>query len=147
MKRHDFQTFIDWWAANETEYRALSDAQDGDPVPLANLIRSVGRLEAWEARQFVADQLEGKKRQKGSKRTIAQQAKEVGILGMVRDIQKELNCSENRALEVFLDRHPDATDNLDTLRTYVRRAKATLKAAFGREPEPLVQKRRISEPE
>lgn len=148
MKRQEFPTFLDWWAVNEAEYRALSDAEDGNPVLLAKLIRSAGRLETREAREFVADRLEGKKKRKGSKRTIGQQARELAIFGMVRDIQKELECSEYHALQVFLDRYPaECAGNLETLRTYIRRAKGALKATFGREPEPLVQKRRISEPE
>jgi hypothetical protein len=146
MRRHEFPTFLDWWAINEAEYRALSDAQEGNPVPLANLIRSVGRLETREARDFVADRLEGKPKQKGSKRTITQQTKEFGILGMIWEIQRELECSEYRALQVFMDRHPDITDNIDALKTYVRRGKATWKAIAGREPPPMVQKRRNSAP-
>ena len=148
MNRHEYSTFIDWWIANEAEYRALSDAQDGNPTTLANLIRSAGILKTRETREFVADRLEGKKKQRGSKRTIAQQAKEVGILGMIREIQTELECSEYHALGVFLDRYPkECGNNENNLRTYIRRAKATLKAAVGREPPPVVQKRRNSEPE
>jgi len=148
MKRHDYPTFIDWWEANEAEYRALSDAQDGEPTNLADLIRSAGNLNTRETREYVADQLEGKTKQRGSKRTIAQQVKELKILRLVREIQAELLCSEYRAREVFLDRYPDeCNNNEDTLRTYIRRAKATLKAAVGREPPPVVQKRRNSEPE
>ena len=148
MNRHEYPTFIDWWVANEAEYRALSDAQDGNPTTLADLIRSAGTLKTRETREFVADRLEGKKKQRGRKRTIAQQAKELGILGMVREIKAELECSEYHALGIFLDRYPnECGNNEDTLRTYVRRAKATLKAAVGREPPPVVQKRRNSEPE
>ena len=147
MRRHEFPTFLDWWAVNEAEYNALGYAEDGNPVPLANLIRSGGRLETIEARKFLADMLEGKKKQKGRKRTVAQQAKELGILGIIWDIQREFECSETRALEIFLDRYPKECGNsLDTLRTYVRRAKATYKAIAGREPNPVVQKRGISEP-
>ena len=148
MKRDEYPTFIDWWAANEAEYRALSDAQDGNPNTLADLIRSVGTLKTREAREFVADRLDGKKKQRGSKRTVGQQAKELGILGMVREIQLELGCTEYHALGIFLDRYPnECGNNEDTLRTYIRRAKATSKAAVGREPPPVVQKRRNSEPE
>lgn len=148
MNRHEYSTFIDWWIANEAEYRALSDAQDGNPTTLANLIRSAGILKTRETREFVADRLEGKKKQRGSKRTIAQQAKEVGILGMVREIQAELECSEYHARGIFLDRYPnECGNNEDTLKTYIRRAKATFKAWVGREPPPVVQKRRNSEPE
>lgn len=147
MRRDEFQSFLDWWAENEAEYRALSYAEDGNPVPLAELIRSVGNLATQEARAFVADRLEGKKKRRGLKRTIAQQAKEVGILGIVRSIQDELGCSEHRAMSVFLDRHPDECSDLDTLKTYVRRAKATLKEAFGREPPSKVQKSANTEPE
>ena len=31
MNRHEYPTFIDWWVANEAEYCALTDAQDGNP--------------------------------------------------------------------------------------------------------------------
>lgn len=140
MRRDECPSFLDWWVENEAEYRALSDAEDGNPIPLAEMIRSVGHLATLEARTFVADRLEGKKKRRGLKRTIAQQAKEVGILGLVRSIQDELGCSEHRAMNVFLDRHPDACRDLDTLKTYVRRAKETLKDAFGREPPRKVQK-------
>lgn len=146
MRRHEFPTFLDWWAANEAEYRALTDAEDGNPAPLASLIRSVGRLETREAREFVADRLEGIKKRRGNKRTVAQQAKELGILGLVRDIEKELECSEYQALQVFMDRYPHITYNIDTLKTYVRRAKATLNAIAGRKDPSVVQKRRNSEP-
>lgn len=151
MKRHEFPTFLDWWSVNEAEYSALSNAQDGNPVPLANLIRSVGRLETREARHFVADRLEGKKKRKGMKRTIAQQAKELGVLSLVRNIQKELECSEYRAREVFLERYPDVFKDKgnggqnEALRTCIRRAKELLKKAFGREYPPLGQKRRNSD--
>jgi hypothetical protein len=146
MKRDEFPDFLDWWAVNEAEYRALSDAQDGNPGPLASLIRSTGHLETREARDFVADQLEGKKKPKGRKRTIEQQAYELAVLGMIWDIQRELECSETGALEVFLDRYPKECDNLDSLRTHVRRAKDTYKAIAGRKPRPVVQNRRVSEP-
>jgi hypothetical protein len=148
MNRHEYPTFIDWWVANKAEYCALTDAQDGNPNTLADLIRSDGTLKTREAREFVADRLEGKKKQRGNKRTVAQQAKELGILGMIRDIQTELECSEYHALGIFLDRYPnECGNNKDTLRTYIRRAKTTLKAWVGREPPPVVQKRRNSEPE
>ena len=61
MNRHEHPTFTDWWIANEAEYRALSDAQDGNPTTLADLIRSAGTLKTRETREFVADRLEGKK--------------------------------------------------------------------------------------
>jgi len=146
MKRDEFPTFIDWWAAHETEYRALSDAEDGNPTPLADLIMTVGHLATQEARQFVADRLEGREKPKGSKRTIAQQAKELGILSMIRNIQEELGCSEYHARGIFMNRHPDITNNEDTLKTYIRRAKDTLKEMMGRKPPPVVQKRRNPEP-
>lgn len=147
MKRDEYPTFIDWWAINETEYRALTDAQDGNPAPLANLVREVGFLATKEAREFVADRLEGKKKTRGSKRTIAQQAKEVGILGRVREIQREFDCGEHSAMTIFMDRYPDVCQNEDTLKTYLRRAKVTFKKAVGREPPPVVLEKRKSEPE
>lgn len=147
MRRDEFPSFLDWWVENEAEYRALSSAEDGNPVPLADLLRSVGNLATHEARVFVADRLEGKKRRRGLKRTIAQQAKEVAILGAVRSIQDELGCGERRAMSVFLDRHLDECSDEDTLKTYFRRSKATLKEAFGREPPRKVQKSRNTEPE
>ncbi len=147
MRRDEFSNFLDWWAVNEAEYRALSTAEDGNPFPLANLIRSVGCLETMEARAFVADRLEGKEKPRGRKRTIAQQAKEMGILAIIWDIQRELECTETGAFEVFLDRYPKECGNsLDTLRTYVRRAKATYKTIAGREPNPIFQNSRNSEP-
>ena len=147
MRRGEYQSFLDWWIENEVEYRALSDAQDGNPFPLAELIRNVGNLATQEARAFVADRLEGKRKRRGLKRTVVQQAKEVGILGIVRGIQEELGCSEHRAMSIFLDRHPDACSDQDALKTYVRRAKATLKEAFGHEPLPVFQKSRNPEPD
>jgi hypothetical protein len=147
MKRDQYPTFLDWWFANEEEYRALSDAQDGDPVPLTQLIEAKGHLATIEARLFVVDRIEGIKQKVGSKRTVTQQAKEVAILGMIRNIQKEFSCGEHTARGVFLDRHTDICGNEDTLRTYIRRAKLTLKQAVGREPPPVFQKGPHSEPE
>ena len=147
MKRDDYPTFIDWYFANEEEYCALSTAQDGNPIPLANLVEATGQLATKEARAFVASALKGEKQKTGSKRTIAQQAKELAILGMIREIQRERNCGEHTAREVFLDRHSDICDNPETLRTYIRRAKGTLKQAFGRKPAPVVQNDKHSEPE
>jgi hypothetical protein len=147
MKRHEFPTFLDWWAINEAEYNALCYAEDGNPVPLADLMRSVGRLETREARDFVADRLEGKPKQKGIKRTVAQQAKEFGILGMIWEIQRELECSEYKALNVFMDRYADITNDIDTLKTYLRRAKATWKAISRREPPPRLGKGAIQNPD
>jgi len=148
MKRDQYPTFLDWWFVNEEEYSALSDAQDGNLVPLAELIEAKGQLATIEAREFVASRLKGEKQKKvGAKRTIAQQAKEVGILGLIRDIQKKLGCGEHTARAVFLDRHSDICSNEETLKTYIRRAKLTLEEAFGRKPPPLVQKGPHSEPE
>lgn len=147
MKRHECRTFIEWWAINEREYRALIDAEDGNPIPLAKLIKEVGHLATKEAREFLADHLEGKKKKRGVKRTAAQQAKELGILGMVREIQDELGCGEHKAMSIFMDRHPDICENADTLKTYLSRAKSTLKEIFGRKPSPVVRKRPNSEPE
>ncbi len=135
MRRDDYPTFLDWWAANEVEYRALIDAQDGEPARLADLVRSAP-LATREAREFVADRLEGKKKQRGRKRTAEQQATEIGILMVIRDIQREQRCSEYRAMIVFLDLHPRECDNLDTLKTHIRRAKESLRQIFGREPSP-----------
>ncbi|WP_439117861.1 hypothetical protein [Nereida ignava] len=148
MKRDQYPTFIDWWVANEEEYCALSTAQDGDPGPLAELIKTKGQLATLEARAFVLSLVMGKKDAKaGAKRTITQQSKELNILMLVRDIQKEFDCGEHRARNVFLDRHPDICDNNETLRTYLRRAKETLKQAVGRYPPAVVQKGTHSEPE
>ena len=147
MKRDKHSTFIDWWIANEEEYRALSDAEDGNPYPLAELIEAGGHLATKEARAFVVSRLKGLPQKTGKKRTVAQQAKEVGILGIVRDIQREFSCGEHKARNVFLDRHPDICDNEETLRTYIKRANATLEQAFGRKPPSLVQKGNHSEPE
>jgi hypothetical protein len=138
MERHEHPTFIDWWSLNITEYEALTTAEDGNPVPLANLIRETGRLATREAREFVADRLEGKKKKQGAKRTVAQQARELGILLVIRDIQKELQCGEPTAMAAFMDRYPNEARSINTLITYLRRAKATLKNAVGREPPPVI---------
>jgi polyhydroxyalkanoate synthesis regulator phasin len=147
MNRGDYPTFIDWWLANEDEYRALTNAEDGDPKALSDLMIQRGFLATKEAREFVAAHIRGEKKRRGAKRMARQQAKEVGILGMVREIQRELNCGEHTAREVFLDRHPDICDNQDTLKTYLRRAKETLEQAFGRRVRPVVQKSGNPEPE
>ena len=139
---------MDWWAANEEEYYALSTAQDGNPQPLAELINTKGQLDTLEARAFVSSLVMGKNHQKaGVKRTVPQQSKELTILMLVRGIQKEFDCGEHRARNVFLDRHPDICNNNETLRTYMRRAKDTLKHAVGRYPPAVVQKGTHSEPE
>lgn len=145
MKRGQYPTFIDWYFANEEEYRALHIAQDGDPVPLAELIEAKGHLATKEARAFVVSRIKGEKNRVGAKRTIVQQVKEVGILGIIRGIQEEFHCGEHTARGVFLDRHSDICDNEETLKTYIRRAKQILKQAVGREPPPVVQKGTHSE--
>ena len=63
MKRDQYPTFIDWWAANEEEYYALSTAQDGNPQPLAELINTNGQLDTLEARAFVSSLVMGKNHQ------------------------------------------------------------------------------------
>lgn len=135
------------WMANKEEYDALHIAEDGNPFPLADYLENKGYLATKEARAYVASRVRGEKKRRGGKRTIAQQAKEVGILGILRDIQKELSCGEHTARAIFLDRHPDICENEETLKTYLRRAKKTLKQMFGREPPPVVQERGNSEPE
>ena len=147
MNRDDYPTFLHWYAANQEEYETLSLAKDGNPFPLADFIEAKGFLATNEARTFVASNLKGVKKKSGGKRTVAQQAKEVGILGIVRDIQKELGCGEHTARAVFLDRYPHICQSDETLRTYLRRAKLTLKQAFGREPPPVVQEDGNPEPE
>jgi hypothetical protein len=147
MKGHEYPTFLDWWIANLVEYKALSDAEDGNPFPLAELIEAKGYLVTKEARKFVAAQVKGEKKSRGSKRTIAQQAKEIAILGILRDIQKELDSGEHTARAVFLERHSNICSNEDSLRTYVKRAKKTLEQMFGRKPPPVVQQRGNSEPD
>ena len=147
MRRDEYPSFLDWWVENEAEYRALSEAEDGNPSPLAELIRNLGSLATQEARAFVADRLEGKKKRRGRKREIVQQADELGILGVIRDIQNELGCGEHRAMIVFLERHPNECKSDETLKTYVRRAKASLKEMIGREPPRKVQKSPNTEPE
>lgn len=147
MNRDKFSTFVEWFFANEEEYQALTVAQDGNLFPLAAFIESKGQLSTKEARAFVAAHLRGDKKNTGSKRTIAQQTKELMILDMIREIQTELNCGEHTARNTFLDRHADICDKDETLRTYIRRAKKTWKGIFGREPDAVVQKGRDFEPE
>jgi hypothetical protein len=147
MKRDQYPTLLDWWCANVEEYCALGTAEDGNPMPLAEFIEVKGQLATKEARAFVASRIRGEKNKTGAKRTGTQQAKEVGILGIIRGIQEEFRCGEHTARGVFLDRHSDICKNEETLRTYIRRAKKTLKQAFGREPPPVVQKGTHSEPE
>ena len=147
MNRGDYEIFMDWWIANKDEYEALSVAEDGNPYPLANYIEEHGFLATKEARSFVAAHIRGDKKKRGAKRTIEQQAKEIGILGMIRDIQKGMDCGEHTAREVFLDRHPEICSNDDSLRTTIRRAKKSLKEIFGQEITPVLQKSQNSEPE
>ena len=147
MKREQYPSFLDWWVVNQEEYEALTRAQDGDPSSLAQIIEAEGQLATREAREFVAARLKGEKLKSGSKRTVVQQAKELGILSLVREIQEELNCGEHTARDIFLERYEDICSNEDTLKTYVRRAKVTLEQMFGRKPPPVVQKGLNSEPE
>jgi hypothetical protein len=147
MNRDKYPTFMEWWIANEEEYRALSNAEDGDPFPLADLIEAKGEIATKEARAFVASRLKGEKKKRGGKRTIAQQAKEIGIFWMVRDIQKELNCGEHTARMVFLERHSDICSNDDSLNTYLKRAKKNLKQMVVRKTRPKVQETDNPEPE
>jgi hypothetical protein len=138
MKREDYPTPLDWYVANEKEYRALSAAEDGNLRPLAEYIEQGGVLATREACAFVAARLRGDKRKKGQKRTIRQQTKEIIILGLVRDIQAEQTCSEYAACMTFLERHADLCADYDALRTFIRRAKASFKNALGKEPPPVV---------
>lgn len=147
MKRNDYPTFLDWWVANNEEYQALSIAEDGNPFPLAEYIEAKGYLATKEARAYVASRVKGEKKSRGGKRTIAKQALEIGILGILRDIQKEFGCGEHTAREVFLERHARICSNEDTLRTHIRRAKMTLEQAFEKKVSPVVQKSGNPEPE
>jgi hypothetical protein len=147
MNRDKYATFIDWFFANQEEYEALSAAEDGNPVPLADFIEANGYLATKEAQAYVASQIKGEKKKRGAKRTVAQQAKEIGIFGLLRDIQREFNCGEHTARNVFLDRHSDICSNEDTLKTHVNRAKNTLEKIFGRKPGKVVQETENPEPE
>lgn len=141
------QNAIDDYLANEVEYRALIDAEEGNPLPLADFIRTVGALQTEAAREFVAARVLGEKKQRGQKRTVAQQVRELYILDLIRKIQVQMNCGEHTARNVFLDRYPGICSNEESLRTYIRRAKKFWKDSFGREPSRVVQKRDFSEPE
>lgn len=127
--------FFEWYFDNEAEYDALIEAEDGNIEKLAAHVEKYGVLWTKEARNFVAARLRGEKQKRGLKRTVKQQAKEVAIFGIIREIQIDRSCSEYRACEIFLELHPEFND--DTLRTYIRRAKQTLKEAFGRNPPPV----------
>lgn len=136
--------FFDWFFENEAEYEALIEAEDGNIEKLAAHVEEYGILRTAEARKFVAARLRGEKRKRGLKRTAKQQSKEIMILGDIRELQMDYLCSEHKACEIFLELHPEF--NEDTLRTYIRRAKQTLKEMFGREPPPVVPKMKNSEP-
>lgn len=144
MTEKSIPPFFDWYFDNEAEYDALHDAQDGNIEILAAHIEKNGVLWTEEARAFVAARLRGEKQKRGQKRTVAQQGKELAIFGIIRRLQIDFSCSEYRACELFLEMHPEF--DKDALRTYIRRAKQTLKAALGREPPPLVPKTKNSEP-
>lgn len=137
---------LDWYIANEAEYRALVAAEDGNTAALAEHVEKVGFLATNEARAFIAARLRGEPQKRGQKRTIQQQTKEIIILGLVRDIQHETACSEYAACMIFLERHSDLCADYDALRTCVRRAKATFKKSLRKEPPPVVQNSSNSEP-
>ena len=120
-----------WYLENQDELGAPVTAADGNPEALAASVE-VGRTFTTEgARAIVAARFRGKKKS-GQKRTVAQLTKEVIILGLVRGIQTGLDCGEQSARKVLLERHADLTDNEDTLKTYLRRAKLHLKRSPGR---------------
>jgi polyhydroxyalkanoate synthesis regulator phasin len=147
MTSDEINPRLKWFLINEEEYSALHRAQDGNLFPLADFIEKNGHLSTEEARKFVASLLRGEKPAKrGVKRTLAQQSKELGIWGLIREIQTELGCSEYKARAVFLERHSDVCSNDDSLRTYIRRAKETYEGMTGRKPTDRVQKGRNSEP-
>lgn len=139
-------TRLEWYVANEPEYRALIAAEDGNSHALAEYVEKVGFLATDEARAFIAARLRGEPQKRGQKRTIQQQTKEIIILGLVRDIQHERACSEYAACMIFLERHSDLCADYDALRTCVRRAKATFKKSLGKEPSPVAQNLGNSEP-
>lgn len=145
MKRDVYANNLDWIVANWDEYVALHRAQDGDPTLLAKWIVENGELATKEARQYVSDRLLGKSLKRGAKRTIAQLAKELGILGLIQDIQKEHHCGEPTARKHFLDRYPDICRNEDTLKTFIRRAKETLTEMRSRVSDTAVLKTENSE--
>lgn len=123
---------------NEAEIRALLAAEEGDFEMLAAYIEEGGVLRTKEGRDFVGDRLRGKKQKRGKKRTLAQEAKEINLLIIIRGIQQDFSCSEYRACEILLDACPNL--DRDALRTYLRRAKQTLDDAFGKEQPTTVPK-------
>jgi hypothetical protein len=147
MKREDYPTPLDWYVANEEEYRALISAEDGNLWPLAAYVERVGFLATEEARAFVAARLRGDKRKRGQKRTIQQQTKEIIILGLVRHIQAEQACSEYQASQVFIELHGDLCNDENSLKTILAKAKDTFKTALGKAPPPVVLKKANSTPE
>jgi hypothetical protein len=126
------------------ELNALRRAEDGDPSKLAQWVESGKPLQTEVAREFVAKKLRGEtKGRRAPRRTHAQKNLELNYLLAIRDIQRELGCSEYRARNLFLSKHSSMPE--DTLKTYIRRAKQTLSEKL---PVPTeVQKWGNSEPE
>jgi hypothetical protein len=143
MRRSEYPTFLDWLFVNLDEYRALATAEDGNPEPLATFVEEHGTLATLEGRRFVAARLRGEPLKRGAKRTVHSMADQIALLAVIRDIQRESDCSEYRATQIYLDRHPDK--NPETVASDIKRAKATLKKIFGRAPS-VVQKSGNSAP-
>lgn len=143
MKRDQYPTFLDWWLANQEEYQALIDAEDGYPEDLAALIEEHGRLMTREARAFIADRIRGKKKKRGSKRLASKQVEDAILLADIRGIQEEHdNCSEYRAIEIYLERLPPPAEDeemlsKDTVISALNRAKKMLTEWLGRPPTSI----------
>ena len=117
--------FLDWYFDNEQEYKALMTAQEGNPTLLSEFITEYGHLRTNEARQFVSDTLMGKPKKRGSKRTIAQQAKELGVHGLILDIMKEHSVKKNRAIDIYAEKYEPNTPR-ETIRDHEKKGEAIL---------------------
>ena len=93
--------FLDWYAENYEEYEALGYAQDGNPTALANYIEKNGNIRTNETRKFLSDILMGKPKRRGLKRTSKQQAKELFIYRMIKEIMKKQGVSKNKAIDIY----------------------------------------------
>jgi hypothetical protein len=130
---------------HDKEYRCLLAAEEGNSEPLAELIEREGCLATPEAREYVAARLRGEKKKRGNKRTLGQIKMELNLLQEIRMIEKDLGCTEYKAIKVYLASHPDM--NEDSLKTYLKRAKESLEKTPGLEQLAIgVQKSGFSEP-
>ena len=108
VKREDFEDLVEYVSLHANELFCLTEAEEGNPKPLADHIREFGFLATEDAREYVRARILGLPQKEGRRRTLAKQAEDLVTYCAIRKIQECKRCTEYQARRFYLEEHPDA---------------------------------------